>query len=178
MSDTVRLPDESASAVVSLPLPSDHWLKAPGSEPPPMPMRVGTSQLELREQLREAVVSATRHAYRAASVRGTASVDPDALVQNMVVALLGYNTPDGLSSGEWANPNPVPVGFRGKIGASPGAVLVAFTTHDMGENEALREYLDCQGNGLALFEKAERRRIKANDKHVFKIVVTSEKVSK
>jgi hypothetical protein len=34
--------------------------------------------------------------------------DPDALCQNLVVGLLGYHTPDGLTSDTWANPDPVP----------------------------------------------------------------------
>jgi hypothetical protein len=33
-----------------------------------------------------------------------ADFDPDALIQCLIVGFLGYYTPDGLSSDEWANP--------------------------------------------------------------------------
>ncbi len=88
------LPDGSGCFVASLPLPKDHWLYAPERSEPPMPMRVGLGpkRTELVKQVREAA----RYAVRAATLNGKETdFDPDALVQNMVVGLLGYFTEDG-----------------------------------------------------------------------------------
>lgn len=113
-----RLPDKSGFACVSWPLPKDHWLYADppkrgmfSYDAPPMLMRMGTDDPR-REKLAEAVRSAGRYAYRAASMRGKETdIDPDALLQNLVVGLLGYWTQDGLSGDDWANPDPVPEKF-------------------------------------------------------------------
>lgn len=87
------LPDGSAFAVASFPLPSDHWLYAkreyePGAEEPkelPAPI--------LTHQQREAVVAAIRYAVRGATMCGKEpDFDPDALVQNAVYALCGPYT--------------------------------------------------------------------------------------
>lgn len=105
------LPDGHGVATASFPLPNDHWLYADdGSfDAPPMPMRMGTDDPR-RQQFNEWVRAAARHAVRAATMNGKdADFDPDALVQNMVVGLLGYHTPDGLCGmNTWANPSPVP----------------------------------------------------------------------
>lgn len=109
------LPDGSGFATASFPLPKDHWLYEPakdGFDAPPMPLRMGTSH-PLREGLAEATRSAARYAVRAATMRGAeADFDPDALVLNMVVGLLGYWTPDGTSDDSWANPTPLPVVYQ------------------------------------------------------------------
>jgi len=90
-------PDGSGSAVVSSPLPKDHWLYADGFDEPPMGLRTGTTSPE-REELADKVRAAARYAVRGATMNGKVDdFDPDALVQNMVVGLLGYFTPDGLS---------------------------------------------------------------------------------
>ena len=34
--------------------------------------------------------------------------DPDAMVQNFVVGMLGYHTSDALTNDEWALPDPIP----------------------------------------------------------------------
>jgi hypothetical protein len=92
-----RLPDGSGFAVVSYPLPNNHWLTAPGENEPPMPWRAGTAHPQ-REPMRAAIVAAARYAIRATTANGTlVDYDPDALVQNLVVGLLGYHTPTGLS---------------------------------------------------------------------------------
>lgn len=91
------LPDGSAFSVVSFRLPMRHWLYAGGLEEPPMGMRTGTDDPK-RPELVAAVTAAVRYALRTATDRGRDSdFDPDALVQNAVVGLLGYYTPDGLS---------------------------------------------------------------------------------
>jgi hypothetical protein len=89
-----RLPDGSGAFVASLSLPKDHWLYAAGENDPPMPMRIGLGpkRAELAWQIREAA----RYAIRASTMNGKEKdFDPDAMVQNMVVGLLGYWTSNG-----------------------------------------------------------------------------------
>lgn len=75
---------------------------------PPMPMRMGTDHPRHREVVQQ-IWEAGRYAVRCATMNGKEmDFDPDALVQNLVVGLLGYHTPDGLTDDERANPNPVP----------------------------------------------------------------------
>lgn len=106
--DTQALPDGSGFAVMSMPLTKDHWLTAELApddpyEEPPMPLRTGTAVVRdetgrSREDWAEMVRAAARWAVRASTMRGTETdFDPDAMVQNMVVGMLGYWTPDGLS---------------------------------------------------------------------------------
>jgi hypothetical protein len=98
------LPDGSGFAVMSMPLPSHHWLTQPGHNTPPMPFRKGTDD-PTRQQWADAIREAGRYAVRCATMNGTEDdFDPDALVQNLVVGMLGYFTPDGFSSDLWANP--------------------------------------------------------------------------
>lgn len=91
------LPDGSAFTTVSYPLPAEHWLYADAVNEPPMGMRTGTDdprRVDLAEQIR----AAGRYAVRCATMNGKEpDFDPDALVQQLVVGLLGYFTPDGLS---------------------------------------------------------------------------------
>lgn len=109
--DAARLPDGSAFATVSLPLPADHWLFQPGPdghlEPAPMPFRM--ISCDRRTLMQEKVEQAARWAIRASTMRGKESdFDPDAMVQNMIVGLLGYYTPFGTLDDAWANPDPLP----------------------------------------------------------------------
>lgn len=106
-----RLPDGSGFAVMSLPLPKNHWLTKEGFNVPPMPFRYGTKeawkkfQPQTREDFAKGIREAAKYAIRGATMNGKEmDFDPDALVQNMVVGMLGYHTDDGLSSDEWANP--------------------------------------------------------------------------
>lgn len=95
MDDIVELPDGSAFFTAELPLPRDHWLYAPGHSEPPMPLRTGEDD-PFRRHLEQAITEATQWAYRGCTMNGTSeSIDPDALVQNMIVGLIGYHTPDG-----------------------------------------------------------------------------------
>lgn len=93
--DMAALPDGSGFATAEFPLPKDHWLYQSGENVPPMPMRVGTDD-PLREIVAEQIRQATRYAVRASTMNGRTDWDPDAVEQNMIVALLGYWTPDGL----------------------------------------------------------------------------------
>lgn len=91
------LPDGSGFATMSLPLPKDHWLTQPGYDEPPMPFRKGTDDPE-RQEWAEKIRAAARYAVRGATMNGADNdFDPDALVQNMVIGMLGYFTPDGTS---------------------------------------------------------------------------------
>jgi hypothetical protein len=100
-----RLPDGSGFAIAELPLPDDHWLRVErdGYEAPPMPLRMGTDH-PLREDLCAAIWQAGKYALRVSTMNGKEEYDPDAVIQNLVVGLLGYHTPSGLSDDEWANP--------------------------------------------------------------------------
>jgi len=82
--------------IISLPLPSDHWLYADHENIPPMPLQVGLS--EERDQLASAITEAARYAVRASTMNGQEKdFDPDAMVQNMIVGLIGYWTSTGES---------------------------------------------------------------------------------
>lgn len=110
------LPDGSAFDVLSTPLPKDHWLTAKKHEAPPMPFRMGTSDPR-RQSFNEMVRAAAKYAIRASTMNGAESdFDPDAMVQNFVVAMLGYHTPDGLCHDPDVpdfDPNPVPPHYPG-----------------------------------------------------------------
>lgn len=91
-----KLPDGSAFFTASFPLPKDHWLYAPGYNVPPMGHRLGVDSSH-RKEWQEKVIAAARYAVRASTMNGKITdFDPDAMVQNMVIGLLGYYTPDGL----------------------------------------------------------------------------------
>ena len=111
-----QLPDGSGFATMSMPLPKDHWLTAPGHDIPPMPWRMGNGPE--RDRVAALVRAAGKYALRGATMRGTeADIDPDALLQNLVVGMLGYWTTDGMShSDPECNPSPPPPLF-----ASPPA---------------------------------------------------------
>src|SRR3990167_59999 len=97
ITECAALPDGSGFAVISMPLPKTHWLYADdGSyEPPPMPMRMGCDDPG-RKIRADQIRAAARYAIRAATMKGKEiDFDPDAMVQNFIVGLLGYWTPDG-----------------------------------------------------------------------------------
>ena len=90
--DFTVLPDGSAFGTVSLPLPKNHWLYQPCPDgwdeerdcAPDRPRPI------LSHAQRDAVIAAGRYAVRGATMCGKESdFDPDALVQNLVVALCG-----------------------------------------------------------------------------------------
>lgn len=121
ITDCFRLPDGSGGALMSMPLPKDHWcFKDDGTyEAPPMPLRMGTQDTILisvgnparrffefsRAEFCDLIRAAGRYAYRSATMNGKEpDLDPDALLQNLVVGFVGYFTADGRSDDEWANP--------------------------------------------------------------------------
>lgn len=107
------LPDGSAFFTASMPLPGGHWLYANMHEAPPMPFRMGTDDPR-RQEFNRMVRAAARQAIRASTNNGKIDdYDPDAMVQNFVVAMLGYHTPDGLSHDfPESEDDPIPVPRR------------------------------------------------------------------
>lgn len=109
------LPDGSSFAVASFPLPKDHWLTQQGNNIPPRPFRMGISEkaiinmrmqdacLELtRSDFADKIREAGRYAIRASTLNGVdMDFDPDAMLQNLVVAFLGEWTENGLSGENW-----------------------------------------------------------------------------
>lgn len=93
------LPDDSGFATMSYPLPKDHWIYERddgycGDPPAPMRMGVGPERDKMAEMLREA----GKYAVRASTSCGLDNdFDPDAMLQNFVVGMLGYWTEDGYS---------------------------------------------------------------------------------
>ena len=58
-----------------------------------------------KQQMEERIRLAGKYAVRCATMNGKEmDFDPDALLQNLVTGFLGYNTENGLSDDEWANP--------------------------------------------------------------------------
>ncbi|MFC3228807.1 hypothetical protein ACFOGJ_16300 [Marinibaculum pumilum] len=135
--EVLILPDGSAAATLSTPLPKDHWLYAnEGYSPPPMPFRCGTDNPR-HHDLADMICAAARYAIRGATMNGKAEdIDPDAMVQNFVVGMLGYHTPDGLCDDAWANPDPVPEPFAETFKKTDFAAAAER------QNEALRKSLE------------------------------------
>jgi len=95
------LPDDSGFACVSFPLPKKHWLYQTDSAcgycgEPPAPMRMGIGPE--RSKMAEMLTEAGKYAVRASTRCGKDDdFDPDALIQNLIVGMLGYETEDGYS---------------------------------------------------------------------------------
>lgn len=97
----VRLPDGSGFFVQAFPLPQTHWIYSERHEEPPMPMQVGTGPE--RDALAKQIRHAARWAIRASTMRGKEmDFDPDAMIQNLIIGLLGYWTEDGSHGGRLA----------------------------------------------------------------------------
>ena len=94
----VVLPDGSGAFIGSFPLRKTHWIFAEHENVPPMPMQIGAGAE--RDALAKQIREAARFAIRASTMNGTEmDFDPDAMVQNMIVGLLGYWTMDGSHGG-------------------------------------------------------------------------------
>jgi hypothetical protein len=95
--EVAKFPDGTGAAIMTMPLPADHWLTAYGDNEPPMLLRSGTDS-PTRLLLVEAARQAAKYAVRASTDNGRIiDFDPDAMVQNFVIGLVGYFTPDGKS---------------------------------------------------------------------------------
>lgn len=96
VNEVVVLPDGSGFATASWPLPKTHWIYAEGRDETPMPFRIGLG--DERTRLAQRIKDAAQVAIRRTTMNGQQmDFDPDALVQNLVVCMLGYWTSDGLS---------------------------------------------------------------------------------
>lgn len=90
MSEPTILPDGSAFAILSYPLPEHHWLYAPYEYAPGADTPAEIPAPILTHEQSTTVVAAIRYAVRSATMRGQEmDFDPDALVQNAVYALCG-----------------------------------------------------------------------------------------
>lgn len=88
------LSDGSGFAVMSMPLPKDHWLTKEGWNEPPAPWKIGLSPE--RDALVARIRVAAKYAIRASTMNGKIDdFDPDAMVNNFVIGMLGYYTHDG-----------------------------------------------------------------------------------
>jgi hypothetical protein len=73
----------------------------PGSTPE----SAANYQRMTRQEFADRIRIAGKYAIRASTMKGKEmDFDPDAMLQNLVVGLLGYWTDDGLTNDEWANP--------------------------------------------------------------------------
>lgn len=116
VTDGALLPDGSGFMTASFPLPKTHWIYEAAADgftgAPPMPFRMGASDPR-RQKFSEMVRAAAKYAIKASTMRGKdMDFDPDAMVQNFVVGMLGYHTEDGLGEA-WENPYPVPEPYPG-----------------------------------------------------------------
>lgn len=101
------LPDRSAFCTGSLPLPQNHWLYDQDNHGvSPAPFRIGINDpLQNRDEWAEKIRTAARWAIQASTVCGKdPDFDPDAMVQNFVVGMIGYWTQNGFLEEE-AKPN-------------------------------------------------------------------------
>ena len=92
MSETCTvLPDGSAFATASWPLPKDHWLYAPRGEWDNERDEYAECQRPIMTNAqRDAVIAAARYAIRGATMCGQVQdFDPDALALNLAYALCG-----------------------------------------------------------------------------------------
>lgn len=81
--------------IVKMDLPADHWVYEPAGWQPPAPWLTGTAD-PLRTQMERQIRAAAQWAIRGATMAGTdKDFDPDAMVQNFVIGMLGFFTPDG-----------------------------------------------------------------------------------
>ena len=88
----MKTPD-GFSMVVSTSLPKDHWIYEKSGEPP-APLRIGIC--DRRERMANRIAEAARYAIRGATMSGKAmDFDPDAMVKNFIVGMLGYWSVDG-----------------------------------------------------------------------------------
>ena len=102
----VELTDGSGAAGMPMPLPKDHWIyqRQPEGNVPPMPLRMGTDDPG-RKDWEAKLRAAGQYAVRCATMNGRETdFDPDALIQQLIVGMLGYYTPDGLSRDSEMNP--------------------------------------------------------------------------
>lgn len=89
------LPEGSGAAVLSRPLPKDHWLTAEGENTPPalwLEMGGIGPDPQTRKSIERDIREVGKYALRSATSNGKEQdLDPDALLQNLVIGFLGIN---------------------------------------------------------------------------------------
>lgn len=124
--ETGALPDGSGFATLSMELPKDHWLYQ-SNDAPPMPWRIDEGKE--RMLMAEGIRAAAKYAIRAATMSGKdENFDPDAMVQNFIVGMLGYWTEDGLSGDRQFNPEVTPPLFNADYADIERRVLAHLAT--------------------------------------------------
>ena len=88
------LPDGSAFGVMEFELPEDHWIYEEKSNEPPMPMKTGIDNPK-RKELEGMLRDAAKYAIRVSTNNGKEDYDPDAVVNNFIIGMIGYYTPTG-----------------------------------------------------------------------------------
>jgi hypothetical protein len=89
--DAIKTPD-GFSAVVSFPLPKNHWIFEEHGEPP-APLH--TDSNETRMRLESIFRKVVKYAIQASTMSGKdMDFDPDAMIQNFLVGLFGYCPPN------------------------------------------------------------------------------------
>jgi len=87
ITSAIKTPD-GISFVASFPLPKSHWIYEEHGEPP-SPLK--TDSIETRMWLESVFKEAVKYAIQASTMSGKEmDFDPDAMVQNFMVALFGY----------------------------------------------------------------------------------------
>ena len=81
------LPDGSGFFTASFPLPKDHWLYEEAGDPP---ISLGSMRGQERNEIADKIRAAAKYAIRGATRSGEITdFDPDALVQNLIIGLIG-----------------------------------------------------------------------------------------
>jgi hypothetical protein len=137
VTDHSLLPDGSGCATVSYSLLPTHWIYGPDDKvsphgfkyyAPPMPFRMGRNH-PLRYEWDQKIRAAARYAIRASTDSGKdQDFDPDAMVGNFVVGMLGYWSETGLTGimedAEYSDPNPAPPEYPRPDGAQAATSAV------------------------------------------------------
>jgi hypothetical protein len=85
--DAIKTPD-GFSAVVSFPLPENHWIYEEHGKPP---ATLHIDSLDIRMELESIFKDAVKYAVQASTMSGKdMDFDPDAMIQNFMIALFGY----------------------------------------------------------------------------------------
>lgn len=82
------LPDGSSFFTMSFPLPENHWLHLPGFNDSPAPFMEESK--DNRKEWQEKITKAAKYAIRSATMNGKiVDFDPDAMLQQIIVGLIG-----------------------------------------------------------------------------------------
>lgn len=86
----MKLKNTPSFSTAELPLPEDHWLYKEEENIPPQSLKCMVTPHNYKD-LKAKICKVMQYALRTATMNGTATLDPDALVQNAVIGLIGYD---------------------------------------------------------------------------------------